>query len=507
MSDFISITSVNRIYEVASDASVGWVIAEHQDLAEFSVAVRNLGRSLGDLRIDPFWSEVLSSLRLMRWCLSSIPLRFAHPSLGVGEMVRRIEGSAPEAAASYPRHFEQLTETIALARGLATSNDDPLGDIAREALSEALGQRSALLLPNRRHQPAVETAFRGLAPWLEVVTAADLADCDPYRLLVATGTTYSYRREPFVFLAPRAEAVKFVRWKWVHDEFPAHGLLEGGRSSARSARFAQSPRARGLIEADEVAPVLDWNAIGSRVGVHRDSRQLPESLEAWMFILAGGHAIPLAVGGQSLTIEPEAEGSDRLRTDVPVDDLEPGDYILVREAGSGDFLIDVADSLMGAEGRSLRAKQREWKSILRQRIADQGLDAVSAALRVSGARHAHPWNVRYWAGTRALKPDDFTLLMKYLGLDAAADDFVAAMDQLIGFHIKAGHRIRKMILDGIGEADLTPLAADGTMSFELQGADGGTLTAYRIESRSEQTWQAPLGRLGRVVEVGQLWPG
>lgn len=506
MSAIRSIDTAARVYAVASRASVSWIVADHPMLADFSAAFRTLTRSLDDQKQDPLWSELLSALRLMRWCLSSFPLQFSHEALGIGQMTKSIEESLSEVVASYPRSVDQLTRIVELANSLAVSADDPLGDVAREALREANGTRNALLLPNSRHQRAVQMAFERFAPWLDVVTAGELSERDPYGLIVATGTTHSYRRNPFVFLAPRAQQVKFIRWNWVNDEFPGPGLLEGGRRSIQSARYATSPRTHGLVEADQVAPALDWNAIGSRMGVHRDSFRQADVLESWVFILAGGYAVPLAVGGQALTIEPEAEESDRLRTDVAVDDLESGDYILLREAGSGDFLIDVADRLMGAEGRSLRAKQLEWKAALRKRISEEGLEGVSASLKSRGARHAHPWNVRYWSGTRALKPEDFMLLMTYLDLGTQAQDFADAMDQLIRYHIKAGHRIRKMILDGIGQADLTPLVMHGTMSFELEGADGGTLTAYRIESRSEQTWQAPIGRLGRAVEVGQLWP-
>ncbi len=82
-----------------------------------------------------------------------------------------------------------------------------------------------------------------------------------------------------------------------------------------------------------------------------------------------------------------------------VRDLEEGDLVMLRLSGSGDYLDDVADSLIEKAGEAgLRGRALQWKDRLHEVIKRHGEGVVAMKVRGLGVRLRSPQYLWAWAG-------------------------------------------------------------------------------------------------------------
>jgi hypothetical protein len=481
----------------------------------FSTGVTRLMRSLGSQNAEPFWEETLRTLRRCRTAASATPLPFSHSSLGLAQAFADVAARSEQVGSKIlGTEAEQLRELASLLGELSDCHENPLGDAALDVLDGR--DNSGILIPTSRYQTDVAEWMkrRPMGVWLTVLTPTELAMQPPMRALAVVGTTTWYTHNPFPFLAPRAEETVALRWTWVRDTFPREGSLIDGRrgKSSRSRRERSEDAAHANLDGSDLAPSIDWAALADRVS-DRGGAPVTEPVDARIFLLAGGMAVALGVGGDSKvhTVEPDLEGSDRI-ADVPVDELDEGDYVLLRSQGAGDLVVEVADSILGAaRSAELRGIQAAWKTDLRSLVASRSPDEIIARLRRAGSSRANYMNLRNWMSPRSLRTwdiEDFAAIMDVIGRGDETEAIWAAMGALDSAHRKAGHAIRSMLTEVVAEADLGKLFTRGWMNFQLPDHHGGgKLTAYRIESINPDMIRLDEDRLARVLGAEDLWLG
>jgi hypothetical protein len=90
-----------------------------------------------------------------------------------------------------------------------------------------------------------------------------------------------------------------------------------------------------------------------------------------------------------------------------VRDLEEGDLVMLRLTGSGDYLDDVADSLIEKAGEAgLRGRALQWKDRLHEVIKRHGEGVVAMKVRGLGVRLRSPQYLWAWAGDAVMAPQD-----------------------------------------------------------------------------------------------------
>lgn len=514
MAETFDFAGTQEVYRTAVTGEVVWQAVTHDLFESFSTGITRLMKSLGSERNEPFWEETLRILRRSRTAASATPLPFSHPSLGLADASVDVEDRSKNIRAGTTGEWaEMLAELADLLDRLSSCHENPLGD----AVLTVLGGRnnSGVLLPTSRYQSDVEEWMKGRpwGVWLTVLTPGELAMRAPLRALAIVGSTAWYARNPFPFLAPRADETVALRWSWVRDFFPRDGALIEGRQSRHSRprpELGVAP-AKSELEGSDLAPTIDWAALADRV---RDRDETPSNgiVDARVFVLAGGMAVALEVGDDSKvhTVEPDLEGAKRI-ADVSVDDLEESDYLLLRSQGAGDLVVEVADEILGT-GRSaeLRGIQASWKSDLRSLVAQRSPVEIIARLKRAGSQRANYLNLRNWMSPRSLRTwdiKDFAAIMTVIGKADQTERIWAAMGALDSAHRKAGFRIRSMLTEIVAEADLGRLITKGRMSFRLPDQHGGKLTAYRIESINPDIIQVDEDRLSRVVPAEDFWLG
>ena len=230
------------------------------------------------------------------------------------------------------------------------------------------------------------------------------------------------------------------------------------------------------------------------------------------FQLEGEIVVPLdAAEGANATVlmlnEDEADPVQR----VPVNDIQPGMFLLVRTGGGGEYVVLVADRILGEHSDRAREVQRDWKDRLRRRVRQDGLPLVVRVLKDHGSRRANHANVRNWMSFRRIKtadPKDFQGIMRLIGLVDRFDDYWTTMTLIDRAHRSAGHLIRRQLLAAVRNADLRDLEKLGRMDFDLPGVEGVHLSAVRIQSVHPQTFEVDVAGLGHPFEMdGNPWLG
>lgn len=500
-----------EIYAVASTAHVVWDSIEDPLFEEFSLGVNALERVLAEDKDDDFWIEVRRILRRARSAVSATPLPFCHLSLGLKRSCHDIAPLVARADAQYTDEpVRMLEQVVALLESLAVSPNNPLGE---RVVALGSGAREiGLLLPIARYKESVLRFIRsiGSLSGVNVLTPQELADCRrPYAGLLVTGSLQWYRHDRHVVVSPRAHVVHMLRWEWIRDSLPDTTFFAASRlGQCVQADSPPAPCTRSAtLDAADLAPQIDWAALSNKFADEKGSAS-GESVEAIVLLLAGHRAV--AVSGARGTIhivEPELNGPKRIR-ESEVNDLEVGDFVLLRSQGGGDLVVEVANQELGKSATSLRALQNEWKAALRARVAASTYSSVVSQLHRLGAVRASPQNLRNWMSPRSLKTaniEDFVGIMKLIGREGEINRFWDAMNLLDNAHRRAGHSIRRMLISVVADADLRLLDTEGVMEFELKAKDGGRLTAIRVEAIAPDPIQVGENRIGRLVSAGDLW--
>jgi hypothetical protein len=230
-----------------------------------------------------------------------------------------------------------------------------------------------------------------------------------------------------------------------------------------------------------------------------------------LYLLADGYSVFLeASDGPTIdvVIDLEPGGHPKLRSER-TRLIEVGSYIVLRsEGGSGDYIPGIADARLGTRASWLRAIQALWKSVLRLQVQERGFAPIERDLRLLGV--CSP-NLRYrlWRHSlRSRDPNDFRILMEYIGLGDRAAEIWTAMEDLFDAHLHAGQDVRKLLENAVLEADSEQLIRTGRVDVRLTEMDAGTLSVLRVEGRSPETAAVDEDELRVMIQVeADLWQG
>jgi hypothetical protein len=472
--------------------------------------IQSFQKSLGEATEDTFWRPFLRRLRRYRFEACAAPLPLDHPVLWRDETAHSLERQLADCEAIYPAFAKQARDLLAQAVALSVDQANPLMDALADVIGGEDRPRTAVALKEPRLIPATESELAGLGPSrVQAVSASQLRGSAEWDILVVIGPARWFPE--YVFSAPRAPGIHVVQYEWIGDGWNLEpsfltsvaSLPAKGIGSAVGA----GEDALGVVEAQALLPKFNWDDISARGStVAREaSEQEEEEVEARLFVLEGGWAVFLDADETSsaLVIDLEADEATRIGRSS-VDQIGPGMHVLLRTEGGGDYIVPVADQIMGSEAPRARESQELWKRLLREVIKSNGLHQAAAKLTEGGALRASEGNVRHWASRRSIRTQDysdFAAIMHVVGLSDKADQLWKAMAAIDSAHRKAGFHIRKLLLRQVLESDVSALEKLGRMDFELGDVGGGTLTAFRIVAASDERFTVPVSRLGDPFEL------
>jgi len=521
----LSIPYATAVYGDASQCEIIRQWVDHPGLAELSRSLRALVQSVGDEAADEVWRRILGPIRRTAFALCSTPLPFAHLAAGTGTDWDHLDRLVRQSKYLYPDCYELLHRVSGELQRLLLENSTPL--IA--PLESLIQQHTTIsvLLRNPRMNRMVADYFASSRPLrtASVVSASQLRGPHQCMALAVMGPCSWFPE--YVFSAPRASVIHVISYRWIRDGWaPSPRFLhktDVRKSASQTHRIGKMPAIRSDAAADvpamedlHPADILPPVPVFRGGGFPYSSSHAGESADvvpARLCHLIGNRAVFVAAddGASSLIIDASETEHAAVRR-VLVDDLEQGMYLLLRTSGGGDFIAPLADRLLGKSSTKLRHEQAEWKERLSRQAFEQFgsksrrelSSLVCSHLQSQGMSQAHSANIHYWMSSKCIRPrkrEHFAAILKFAGLEERTEGIWSAMLEIDRAHRRAGHLIRRMLLQKIAGASLEPLERDGQMDFELGDQGGGSLSAYEITDVPAQEYDIPSDRIGVLLDL------
>ena len=517
--------AASDVYKCTSRAQIKrWWVA-FSPLGEFCRALKKLKRGLDAHTRDDYWAPFFWRLDRYQFLLSTLPLPSNHPSIYPAGTIEVLEERLRQCHLLYPEHAQTAKDLLIRLSTLVSEGLNPLfnellqlGDKSERA-SVALVVKEPHFIRDVESLLASEEVLRNVV----VVGAQHLRENYCYDQLIILGAPRWYPEH--VYTAPRGREIHVVCYDWVRDNWKPERAFIGSSSSSRSSIFSRgqldkhalSSPSSDHLSAEELLPEIDLDQLHKRFSRHSTGDLELEAVQARLLLLEGGSAVFIEASENSkvmvIDLDEDEEGGTERRTSslprVTVSDIEPGMYVLLRTGGGGDYLIPLADKFLGKNAQKLREGQEHWKGLLIEKARERGLLETSVALLDLGSMRAEENNLRNWMSSRNIRPhdkEDFAAIMKLIGLAEQTDEYWRNAGIIRSAHIRAGFRIRKLLLTQAANADFSELERTGRMDFELPGANAGSITAFRVIAVSQNLYTVPVSQVGDPFESDDaLW--
>jgi hypothetical protein len=492
-----SLGQTGKVYACSRTLTLKPHFISFPELGQFGQALNQFITLLGESREDPFWSSFIRPLARYRFDLCAAPWQSSALQAYTRERqiaaFRQLRGCAQ----MYPSLASPAETLVDCLKVIVECDFDPMLKRIQAIANEVLqGQRSAIVVPESRlvsiAGEAIATAPE-LAKWPAIV-ARNTRGVDTYDCLIVIGSPNWYRRSQYIFSAPRASSMHVLCYDWmtVHwRQEPALAASVKARYRARQVPIDNTASSAGIGDGDIVPPAVDIDSVLERVETHSSTDTEHEPIVARLLVLESDMGVFIQAEGDAtvLVIDLERERKHRVRRIVHRN-VEPGHFILLRTAGGGDYVVSVADDILGNRKEELRDMQKTWKARLRLTVRKNGVDETIKALRAHGSKLANYQNLRNWMQDRTIATYnlvDFQAIMATVDLFDEAQNYWDAMRIIRRAHGKAGRRIRRQLVERVNMSNLAELERVGLMEFALDEKSGGSLTAYRIKSQASRT--------------------
>ncbi|MBE0427388.1 MAG: hypothetical protein IBX72_12200 [Nitrospirae bacterium] len=319
---------------------------------------------------------------------------------------------------------------------------------------------------------------------------------------------------PYIFNAPRAINISLVRHSWIREPWQLEPVFisSGDTDPKRKRRARGTPymSEEDFLSAEDLIPTIDWGGIYNRITGHISRDSVQEEVEARLFLLEGEKAVFLDAEDNSSFLIIDLDEEDQYRVKRrPINNITANMFVLLRTGGGGDYILNIADQIMGKEAEGARMIQKLWKTRLRGEVESTSLLEVSLKLIDLGSTKANEVNVRNWMSYRSIRTSDyhdFAAIMQLVGLADRSKECWEVMGMIDTAHRKAGHHIRKLLLRKVIESDLDELQRIGKMDFEL--SEGGSLTAFRVNDVYSELTKVSLSLIAHPFDIKDaLWQG
>lgn len=523
----ISFDTVSAIYDCAQLAQIEVRNVDHADFHKFCLSLRQFERSLGESSRDEYWKPFLRTLKRYRFLASSTPLPFNCPINQSPSLADQLREQLAHCELIFPQFAGSAHELVDELLAVGDSCENPILPACAD-IAGPDGEDIAVLIKEPRLIPAVERLLRdgSTTSSIEVISQTQLKGHSCYSKLIVIGPARWYG--DYVFQSPRAHHIHIVKYRWINDGGPSGEVFTGspkisgvdwirdyGFCATNTPERPVSPA--NSLDPEDFLPSIDWDAVLRRVSARTmgDSEQVDDGEEyvtAILFQLEGEIVVPLdaSEGARATVFTLNQEETDPVRR-IPVTNIEPGMFLLVRTGGGGEYIVIVADRILRERSGKAREVQRNWKDQLRWKARQDGLGQVVHSLKRYGSRRANHVNVRNWMSYRTIKTEDqrdFRAIMNLIGLPEQFDEYWQTMTLIDRAHKRAGQLIRKQLLAEVRSADLHDLEKLGRMEFDLPDVEGVSLNAIRIQDVHPETFEIDVSRLGQPFELdGNPWLG
>ena len=498
-----SLIAASSVYKCATNIEISRQTVDSNELEHYSLRLQDLYRNLGENRQDSHWKEITRTLYRYREQHSITPIPLNNLGSIEVEEINWVRNSTESTNALYPSFTDKFSQVItSLNSCLESDKNDILS-----AITNTLSFNEVVLVKDRRHAEITEHYFGNMAPSnhpyqayissLKVLTPEDLRFDEQYSRIIVIGSPGIFPE--YVFTAPRSPRMDIFSYRWIRDSWKPKKSFEGiysppaifqSESSTRLGKesstgsFNMEEQKTNELEINEITLTFDWDQIRSGQDEQVIDGDAEDTfIDVRLIHIESGEAVYLAKDGRRKILDMEEEEGKEV-TDIYVEDIEPGMFLLHRTGQGGDVIRDIADQILGSQSFALRSLQEKWKRSLSRKVEVYGMNKVTAALEESGLKIANPPNIRNWMSRDSLRTrsfHNFEILMTYINLNEESQSIWEAMETLTTAHRQAGHFIKRELLKAVSQVDIKKFLHEGHIDFTLPGMMEQRLTASRIQ--------------------------
>ena len=504
-----SVEETSNVYICSKNASINWHSIKFPELQTFTRVIQELVNNVGELDNDDEWFGLLKKVRGVRFDMIAAPLPENLLGEKLTELIHYLEVNKNRFAHSHPDASDQYTYLIQISEHLVNAKKSQLLSALSDKLTQHKnGKKTVVLVCDAR---LVSDSEKGVLSMgfkdVEVASSSFLRGNVCFENMVVIGPTRWH--QPYVFSAPRAENILVLKYAWIRDNWK-HQQVFTEPLKQKISKLMQSvidePFDSSALEPSVLLPPLfDFQHLQRQITEASKGHNEVDYVQAKLFLLEEGWVVPLGADDTSSILVIDLGDLISPIRKIKVNEIEPGIFVLLRTTGGGDFIVPVADQIMGKEGVKAREYQRKWKSLLRGKIISDGYEKIITDLQEYGSSRANYMNIRNWMSERSIKTEyknDFYAILKLLNLEEKKDLYWELMEQIDHAHRKAGHIIGKMLLDKVKNSDLRILKRTGKMDFELESENGISITAFQVKDISPDKIQVLPLQLGNPIRQG-----
>ena len=299
-----------------------------------------------------------------------------------------------------------------------------------------------------------------------------------------------------------------VRFDWLQDPIKIEsGFAHPLRALTRSLNVTSVPQTAAVTDEQpklsrtETVNEVDWKVL---TALHAPPQHSSDELvTAHLVQLEGDQGVFLEQEGQVFVLDPFASELERVQR-IGLAELKHGDYLILRIAGGGDQVSELASRHLGTREAHIRECQRTWKGKLRDFQFRHDMNRTIRLLRQAGATGAATaGNVRNWLEPHTIKPRniaDLRAILIVCGLAEQQNQYLEAAHRLASAHISAGQDIRKQLMNRLRSMDLQALERVGWLEVELS-VGGGAFAVWRVTGISHDTARVASSHLGQRMAL------
>ena len=508
----MDLSTANDLWRIRQEVTIELHTVPHSQLFAFAHSCRRILAKINDAYSDElFWQKYGSALRRIRFDFAANPVSLSIASAAATNVVRDFRARLAKRESVYPELTEDAVALLGAVETLLTSNDAPLLEyLYFEQLLECNDASVAVVVRESRYLPTVKAELLALdVDHIDALTPSRLKASERFDRLAFIGPTAWF--PDHVVASPRAPRIEFVHFDWLGPDRPPRSLRPGPGEGTWEAQGFSSPSASSptpRIPKDpriiDVVPSIDWNLMLKqlRAGPFQTDRESEAVPARWCAVEGGMSVFLRGHDGAETNVLSIDQGQADVRWKL-VAALEPGDFLLLRTTGGGDYVTELAWEYLGERTIDVQKAQAHWKRQLTEAISARGAEEIGRETTANGASAASVGNIVGWASDDRIQPGkkrDFIALLKTLGLDDNGEQYWVYGRAIRRARIKAGLYVRKLLLEQVQEADVEHLEEWGRGDFRLPGRHGGTITAVRLNDLGPSVDRVPAHKIGVLLE-------
>ncbi|MBD2415311.1 hypothetical protein FACHB389_17710 [Nostoc calcicola FACHB-389] len=511
--NYISLSTVDEIYSCSSSTKIYQNRLEHHNFRIFCLSLKKFEQSLRENAAEDYWKNFLRPLRQYRFKLCVAPLPFNHPVACQPETIKFLERQLKNCKSMYQDFASAADEILNLLVYLSKYDDNPLLNfIATNYPNTSLLLKESYLIPPVEHLLYTTLNLRKIT----ILVPSQLRTNNCHERLVVIGASHWF--PDYIFTAPRTHEINIVHYSWIKDKWQPKPVFIASPDNVIKSNFVYLPISNTEkvnikttdivledIEPDEIIPPsINWIEVAKKLSKFSPSSYNEETIEARLFLLDGEIAVYLDTNAKALVIDLVEDGESQVKKEL-VTDIETDMFIILRTNGGGDYIIPLANHILGEKAQNFRELQQLWKTRLKNQVSSSSLHDVSWKLVNLGSKLAkHEQNIRTWMSNRNIKPKDekdFNAILTFVGLEDRLKEFHEAAEKIYRAHCQAGKHIRQLLLHKVRASNLQELQQIGKMDFELSEADGGSMTAFRVVDINREVIILPYSKIAHPFQL------